>query len=187
MPLAGLPVGAAAAIWLLLQAAAVLAAMWIAMRAGGARRSLETLLWCGVAATWFMPVFDTLWKGNVTGFLALQVALALRRRRGSAASAIATATLLKLVPVVSGRGLAGGPRATARWRPWSRRWRSSGISFAARAGSLVGLRRGAAEPARRPRRRGHQPRPVRRSSRASELPDALADGVRLAALARPRS
>ena len=108
-PLSGLPVRSAAAIWLLLQAAAVLAAMWIAVRAGGARRSLETLLWCGVAATWFMPVFDTLWKGNVSGFLALAVALALAG--GSTGGvAIALATLLKLVPIVYWPGLAGGPR-----------------------------------------------------------------------------
>jgi hypothetical protein len=56
-----------------------------------------------------MPVFDTLWKGNVSGFLALAVALALAG--GSAGGvAIALATLLKLVPVVYLPGLAGGPR-----------------------------------------------------------------------------
>jgi len=108
-PLAGMDVRSAAAVWLLLQAVAVLAAVWMAARAGGARRSLETLLWCGAAATWFMPIFDTLWKGNVSGFLALAVAVAVS---GGAAGgvALALATLLKLAPIVYLPGLAGGPR-----------------------------------------------------------------------------
>lgn len=109
VPAAGLELRTAAWLWLGLQALAVLAAVWIAARAGGARRSLETLLWCGVAATWFLPVFDTLWKGNVSGYLGLLVALAaIGGAAGSAA--VALAVLLKVSPAALIPGLAAGGR-----------------------------------------------------------------------------
>jgi hypothetical protein len=70
-PLTGLEMRQAALVWLLIQAAAVCAAMWIGSGIGGAARTLERGLWCAVAAVYFLPVFDTLWKGNVSGILAL--------------------------------------------------------------------------------------------------------------------
>jgi hypothetical protein len=96
-PLAAQPDGVTEVLWLVGQAAAVLAALWVGSGLRGARRTLERALWCGVAAVYFMPVFDTLWKGNVSGLLALAcVAVAL----GGPASgfAAAAATLLKSVP-----------------------------------------------------------------------------------------
>ena len=113
MPLALLPLPLAAAAWFIAQAAAVLAAVWLAGSAGGARPSLERANWTGVAAVWFLPVFDSLWKGNVSGWLALATTLMLV---GGASAGVATAllTLIKLtpaallVPAVAGR--TGVPR-----------------------------------------------------------------------------
>jgi hypothetical protein len=99
VPLAALPLGSAAAIWFVAQAAAILAAVWLSIRVGGAARSLETFAWSAVAATFFLPNFDTLWKGNVSGFLALTVAVALTGGVGGGAGSVA-ATLLKTTPVV---------------------------------------------------------------------------------------
>jgi hypothetical protein len=99
VPLAALPLGSAAAIWFVAQAAAILAGVWLAVRAGGAASSIETFAWCAVAATFFLPNFDTLWKGNVSGFLALTVAVALVGGTAGGAGAMA-ATLIKTTPVV---------------------------------------------------------------------------------------
>jgi alpha-1,2-mannosyltransferase len=99
IPLAALPLAGAAAIWFVAQAAAILAAVWLSIRAGGATQSVETLAWCAVAATFFLPNFDTLWKGNVSGFLALTVAAVLMGGIGGGAGSVA-ATLLKTTPVV---------------------------------------------------------------------------------------
>jgi hypothetical protein len=97
VPLAGLPLSAAATIWLVVQGVLIYAAVWVAGSAGGSRPSLERVLWTGVAVTYFLPVFDTLWKGNVSGVVAFQVAvLALGGRQGGAS--LATAILLKLTP-----------------------------------------------------------------------------------------
>ena len=112
IPLAALPLAAAAATWFVGQAAAILVGVWLAARAGGAPRSLETLCWCGVAATFFLPNYDTLWKGNVSGFLALTVAVALL---GGDAGGLgsAAAALLKTTPVLM------LPSAlVAGWRHW---------------------------------------------------------------------
>jgi alpha-1,2-mannosyltransferase len=99
VPLAAVPLSAAAAIWLVLQAAAILGAVWLGAVAGGARRTIETFAWAGVAATFFLPNFDTLWKGNVSGFLALAVGLAVAGGLAGGAGAVA-ATLLKTTPAV---------------------------------------------------------------------------------------
>ena len=96
-PLAVLAPGEAALVWLIIQALAVLAALWLGTGIGGARASPERALWCGVAAVFFLPVFDTLWKGNISGILALSsVMVAL----GGAAAGIGAAAgaLLKSVP-----------------------------------------------------------------------------------------
>jgi Glycosyltransferase family 87 len=100
VPLAGLPLGVAAGIWFMAQAFAVFAATWLAARAGGARNSAETFAWSAVATTYFLPVFDTLWKGNVSGILALAVAVALYGGAAGGAGVMAAA-LLKTTPVVT--------------------------------------------------------------------------------------
>jgi len=99
VPLAGIALGAATWLWLLAQAACLLAAAWLAGEVGGLPRSLERALWTGAATAWFLPVLDTLWKGNVSGLQALLVALLFA---GPAASGAAMAAngLLKLTPVV---------------------------------------------------------------------------------------
>jgi hypothetical protein len=75
--------------------------------------SAERLCWCGAAAVFFLPLFDTLWKGNVSGFLALLLVLAAGAAR-TAGSSVATAICLKLVPVALLPGLVGrGRRARA--------------------------------------------------------------------------
>jgi hypothetical protein len=99
VPTAGLPLGVASVYYFTVQALAVFAATWLAVRAGGGSRSLETFAWAAVATTFFLPIFDTLWKGNVSGFLAFAVAVGLL---GGVAAGGATfaATLLKTTPVV---------------------------------------------------------------------------------------
>ena len=100
VPTAGLPTAAVATGWLVVQAALVYASVWLAASAGGAPRTPERVLWTGTAATWFLPVFDTLWKGNVSALLAFQFALlVVAGRRGGAA--LASAVLLKLTPVLA--------------------------------------------------------------------------------------
>jgi Glycosyltransferase family 87 len=99
VPLAGLPVGPASLIFFAVQAVAVFGGTWLAVRAGGAPSTLETFAWSAVATTFFLPVFDTLWKGNVSGFLALAVAGGVIGGLAAGGAAFA-ATLLKLTPVV---------------------------------------------------------------------------------------
>lgn len=102
-PLAALPVHAAQLVWLLLQGLLVMIGVWLAGSAGGLAASPERLIWSGVAATWYLPVFDTLWKGNVSGPLAFLVGLGafLGLRAGLAAglAALVKGTTLTLVPV----------------------------------------------------------------------------------------
>jgi len=99
VPLTGIALGATTWLWLLVQAACLLAAAWLAGEVGGLPRSLERALWTGAATAWFLPVLDTLWKGNVSGLQALLVVLLFS---GPAASggALAANGLLKLTPVV---------------------------------------------------------------------------------------
>jgi hypothetical protein len=98
VPLTALPAQAAASVWLAIQGAAVMAAVWLAGSVGGAGRSVERVLWSAVAATYFLPVFDTLWKGNVSGIVALGVAMTAAGGLVGTTGAFG-ATVLKLVPV----------------------------------------------------------------------------------------
>jgi hypothetical protein len=99
VPLTGISLGAATWLWLLVQAACLLAAAWLAGEVGGLPRSLERALWTGAATAWFLPVLDTLWKGNLGGLQALLVALLFAGPAASGA-ALAANGLLKLTPVV---------------------------------------------------------------------------------------
>jgi hypothetical protein len=97
-PLTALPLTVAAWLWLALQAVLIFASVWLAGSLGGARPSRERFLWTGVAATYFLPAFDALWKGNVSGVVAFQVA-ALAAGRVPGGFALASAALLKVSPV----------------------------------------------------------------------------------------
>ena len=99
VPLAGIALGAATWLWLLAQAACLLAAAWLAGEVGGLPRSLERALWTGAATAWFLPVLDTLWKGNVSGLQALLVVL-LFAGPASSGGALAANAALKLTPTV---------------------------------------------------------------------------------------
>jgi hypothetical protein len=96
-PLTALGSSSASMVWFWMQLAALYAAIWVGTGIGGARRSVERALWCGVAVLFFLPAFDSLWKGNVSGFLAFtSVLVAL----GGAAAGVGAAigALLKSVP-----------------------------------------------------------------------------------------
>lgn len=96
-PVTMLPLGAAGVIWFTVQAAAIFSAVWIGAGVGGARRSLERALWCAVAAVYFLPVFDSVWKGNISGVIALTTVLvALGGAWAGVGSAVGA--LLKVVP-----------------------------------------------------------------------------------------
>jgi hypothetical protein len=109
VPLTSLPLRSAAFAWLGLQAACIFAAAWLAGTLGGAARTRERLLWTLVACLYFLPAFDAIWKGNVSGVVALQVALI----AGSGflgGLALASAVLLKVSPVsIVPAVLFGGP------------------------------------------------------------------------------
>jgi hypothetical protein len=99
IPLSYLPVGTASIFYFAIQLVAVFAGTYLAVRAGGARRSLEVFAWSAVATTFFLPVFSTLWMGNVSGFLAFAVAVGVVGGVAAGASAFAM-TLLKTTPVL---------------------------------------------------------------------------------------
>ncbi len=98
VPLASVPTPAGLWAWFALGLVAIVASLLVALRTAGLLR-LEPALWSLAAACLFLPVFDSLWKGNVSGLLALLVALA---AAGGAVggAAVTLATLLKVVPVV---------------------------------------------------------------------------------------
>jgi glycosyl transferase family 87 len=115
VPLTSLPLPSAAFVWLAIHAACIFAAVWIAGNWGGARRTRERVLWSAVACLYFFPAFDALWKGNVSGVVAYQVALILGAGF-TAGLALAGAVLLKvspatLVPAMLFGGRRGDPDA----------------------------------------------------------------------------
>lgn len=92
VPLTVLPSGTASLVWLVIQGAAVIAAVWLATglarprspspaapSAGPRRRwsgvDLERLLWCAVAACFYLPAVDALWRGNPDAIIALAAVL----------------------------------------------------------------------------------------------------------------
>lgn len=109
VPVSGLGAGTAATIWLVLQLVATVGAVWLALGVAGVRRHAERLAWSLAACVLFMPVFDTLWKGNVSGFVALAVTLVAMGGAAAGAGAMA-ATLLKVVPLTFLPAIAAGGR-----------------------------------------------------------------------------
>jgi hypothetical protein len=110
-PIAVLPSGQAATAWLAVQAILFFASAWIAGSAARARASLARLLWTALTVTYFFPVVDSLWKGNVEAPIALAVAVMLadpgvglagRSRAEALRGALAAlGTVLKLVLVAA--------------------------------------------------------------------------------------
>lgn len=119
VPFANLPLDTANTIWLVIQAACAYAGVWLAGSAGGLRPSRERFLWTGVACTWFLPVFDTLWVGNISAILVGLVGLAAYAglRGGAALAGLGLlkgiAGLAAPVALVRDRRTAFGALATA--------------------------------------------------------------------------
>lgn len=97
-PLSGLPFFAAATVWAAVQTTLAFLAIWIAAISGGAKRGLEPLLWSGVAAALYLPLWDSIWKGNVSAVQAFQLALILGAGVIGGV-ALASAILLKTTPL----------------------------------------------------------------------------------------
>jgi hypothetical protein len=97
VPLTALDHGAALWLLLVLQLVAIAAAVGLALRMAGLLRP-EPVLWAAAATVLFLPVFDSLWKGNVSGFLSLLVVLAVMGG-ATGGSAVAIAALLKVAPI----------------------------------------------------------------------------------------
>ena len=113
VPLTAVSFEVAAAIWLLIQGLALFGGTWIAARAGGVPRTLEAFCWCGAATTLFLPNFDTIWKGNVSGILAFLTAAALLGG-ASGGLGVATSVLVKTTPIAMlPAALVGGRRVVA--------------------------------------------------------------------------
>lgn len=82
-PLALLPAAVGAVAWLVLQAGMLLVATWMAASAAGARATIDRLLWTAVAVSFFLPVHEVLWTGNMGGPLALSVGALLAVRQSA--------------------------------------------------------------------------------------------------------
>jgi hypothetical protein len=111
VPLAGLPTATGNAFWAALQAVMVFGAVWLGGTFGGARASFERFLWTGVAVTFFLPVLDTLWKGNVTGLQVLLTAVAAGPGLVGGAGVAAT-ILCKTTPATALPAIAAARRRT---------------------------------------------------------------------------
>lgn len=98
VPLAALPTQAALWGWFAIGLAAIVGAVLVALRIAR-RPGVEPALWSLAAACLFLPVFDSLWKGNVSSVIALLVTVAVTGGAAAGVS-IALASLLKVVPVV---------------------------------------------------------------------------------------
>lgn len=131
VPLTLVPLETAAWIWAAVQAACLIGALLLVGRRPRGRpsggrgadrlRALERLAWMLAACACFLPVFDSLWKGNVDLVGALLVALATVGWAGHAPRdiphgvAVAVATLLKVSPVTL--FVPGAAASFARRRP----------------------------------------------------------------------
>jgi len=124
-PVAILPFELGAVLWLAGQALLLFGAVWLAALAAGARPSIERFVWTGVALTYFLPVFDALFKGNVNGLMALSIAVLLAARPGgggrplvsaaTAGGALGAAAALKLAPIAILPAAIRGDRRLAAW------------------------------------------------------------------------
>jgi hypothetical protein len=99
MPLTSLPLEVAKIPWAVLLSGAALASAWIGAGVGGADRTWERVLWTIAATTWFLPVFHSVWLGNVSTLIALGAAVV---AIGGVAAGLGAAftTWLKVSPLV---------------------------------------------------------------------------------------
>ena len=111
VPVTALPLGVAVTGWFALNSVLAYAAVWLALSIGGAARSMERALWSLVAVTFYFPVFQSNWLGNVstfTGLLAVLVAAG-----GTVAGLAVTAgLLLKLTPAAWAPAVLVGSRSS---------------------------------------------------------------------------
>jgi len=96
-PLTALSTDVVRALWFAVQALAMLAALWLGTGLGGAKRTLERAAWCLVASILYVPVFASLWFGNVSTLLALCVTLVAMGEIAAGVGA-AVGSLLKVAP-----------------------------------------------------------------------------------------
>jgi hypothetical protein len=106
MPLTIFDMSTAAAVWLVAQASSLYLSVLLALRYAGRRVSVEAALWAGVAVVYFMPAFQTVWMGNVSGPVALFVALMLQRQTfatvGASLATLTKGTAVMLVaPIIA--------------------------------------------------------------------------------------
>jgi hypothetical protein len=99
VPVAGAQFPVVAGLWAAVQFVALVAAVWLAGSAAGLRSGAERALWSVVAVVCFVPVFDALWKGNVSGLLAVATAVMLSGDAAAGAGG-ALGSLLKVSPAV---------------------------------------------------------------------------------------
>lgn len=104
VPLTAIPLESAKVVWFALLALAGFGSAWIGASIGGARASLERVLWTVAATALFFPVFHSNWLGNVSTLVALCVALValggVAGGVGAAAAAVTKVSPLVYVPVV---------------------------------------------------------------------------------------
>lgn len=98
-PVALVPIEIAKVVWWVICYALAFASTWLATGIGGAKRTLERVLWCLAAVFLFGGVASTIWVGNVGTLVALSVTLV---AMGGAAAGVGAAagTLLKVQPIV---------------------------------------------------------------------------------------
>lgn len=99
VPLTAIPLESAKIVWFGVLALAGFGSAWIGASIGGARPSLERVLWTVAATALFFPIFHSNWLGNVSTLVALCVALvALGGIAGGAGAAFAA--VMKVSPLV---------------------------------------------------------------------------------------
>jgi hypothetical protein len=114
-PLGLLPLGFASVIWLIINGATMLAALLIAGSRGTALTA-ERVAWTIAAMCFSLPVFSSLWMGNLEGPLALVIALSLLGSTSGLGRgwplALGASVAAKLTPATI--ALAVGKRGSAR-------------------------------------------------------------------------
>ncbi len=97
VPVTTVSLGTAVAGWFVILSVLAYTMVWLAASVGGAARSIERALWTLVAVTFFFPVFQSNWLGNVSTLTGLMIVLV--AMGGTVAGLAVTAGLvLKLTP-----------------------------------------------------------------------------------------
>jgi Glycosyltransferase family 87 len=104
IPLSWLPEETAAFAWFCFQSATLAVALYVVTSAGGVRSRIDRAIVVGLAFSLYLPIYDSLMKGNVEGPMALLIAIVLVGSERASGVAVAAAALIKVVP---GFALAG--------------------------------------------------------------------------------